>query len=109
MSRWKETSRLLSDMTHKFGIGLSTPDAENGFQLVGDQAFVELADLSRRFDRVTPKEIRRWLWEIRYNPVWEDPDVLVMVEREDPTGWVGRIGQVGSPDADTAIIFTEDQ
>ena len=49
-------------MSHKFGIGLSTPDAENGLQLVGDQAFVELTDLSHRFDRVTPKEIRRWLW-----------------------------------------------
>jgi hypothetical protein len=107
LNDWKLTSRFLSDMAHKFGVGLATPHGDNGFQLVGDQAFVEVPELRHQFDRVTPKVIRRWLWEVRYNPVWQDDGVLVMVEQEDPTGWVGRVGRVGSPDLDESIVFTE--
>jgi hypothetical protein len=44
---------------------------------------------------------------VRYDPVWREPDVLVYVEREDPTSWMGRVGRVGSPDLEDAIVFTE--
>jgi hypothetical protein len=104
---WKRTSRFLSDMAHKYGVGLSTPSAENGFGLVGVQGFLPVGGLERRFDRLTPKGIRRWLWDVRYDPVWREHDVLVYVERESPTSWVGQVGRVGSPDAEEAIVFTE--
>jgi hypothetical protein len=104
---WKTMSRFLSDMAHKFGVGLSTPDCQNGFGLVGGKAFVEEPGLECKFTMLTPKRIRRWLWEARYNPVWKEPGVLVYVEREDPTGWVGRVGRVGDPAHEQAIVFTE--
>lgn len=107
MTDWKAASHLLSYMAHKFGVALVTPDAENGFGLVGDRAFVESPGLGRSFGKVTPKHLRRWLWEVRYDPVWKEPGVLVYVERESPTSWVGKVGRVGSPDADDAIVFTE--
>lgn len=108
MTDWKQTSHFLTYMAHKFGAALSTPDARNGFELVGERAFVGVPGLERRFDRMTPKTIRRWLWDLRYDPVWKDPDALVYVEREDPTGWCGRIGHVGPADDEHAIVFTED-
>ncbi len=107
MTDWKATSRFLSDMAHKYGVGLVTPEAENGFGLVGDRGFVPVSALDRKFTKLTPKGIRRWLWEVRYDPVWREPDVLVYVEREDPTSWTGRVGRVGSPDLEDAIVFTE--
>jgi hypothetical protein len=94
-------------MAHKFGVALVTPEAENGFGLVGDCAFVELPSLGRSFAKVTPKQLRRWLWEVRYDPVWKEPGVLVYVERESPTSWVGKVGRVGSPESEDAIVFTE--
>lgn len=100
-------SRFLSDMAHKFGVGLVTPTVQNGFGLVGGRGFLPVVELDRKFSKMTPKQIRRWLWEVRYNPVWQEPDVLVYVERESPTSWVGKVGRVGSPDAEDAIVFTE--
>lgn len=100
-------SRFLSDMAHKFGVGLVTPTVQNGFGLVGSRGFLPVGELDRKFSKMTPKQIRRWLWEVRYNPVWQEPDVLVYVERESPTSWVGKVGRVGSPDAEDAIVFTE--
>jgi hypothetical protein len=104
---WKQTSHFLTYMAHKFGAALSTPDSRNGFQLVGSQAFVPVEGLDHKFNKVTPKSVRRWLWEVRYNPIWRDPDVLVYIERESPTSWWGRVGKVGSPDHEQAIVFTE--
>lgn len=104
---WKAMSRFLSDMAHKYGVGLATPAAENGFGMVGDRGFLPVQELECEFGRLTPKRIRRWLWESRYNPVWQESDVLVYVERESPTSWVGMVGRVGSPDAEDAIVFTE--
>lgn len=109
MNDWKATSRFLSDMAHKFGVGLVTPDCRNGFGLVGGKALVVQSRMDRRMEKLTPKGIRRWLWEVRYDPVWRDPNVLVYVEREDPTGWVGHVGLVGSPQSESAIVFTEVQ
>lgn len=107
MIDWKLTSRYLSDMAHKYGVALATPDSRNGFQLVGANAFVGEPGLDCRFTKLTPKCIRRWLWENRHEPVFGRPDVLVYIERESPTGWVGMVGRVGSPDAEDAIVFTE--
>jgi len=107
MSNWKDTSHLLTYMAHKFGVALCTPEAENGFQLVGSGAFVPTPGLDRQFDRLTPKSVRRWLWEVRYNPVWQEPGVLVYVERESPTSWNGKVGLVGSSEIDNAITFEE--
>lgn len=104
---WKLTSRFLSDMAHKYGVGLATPSADNGFQLVGAQGFLPVGGLERRFSKLTPKGIRRWLWEVRYDPVWREPGVLVYVERENPTSWVGQVGRIGSPESEDAIVFTE--
>jgi hypothetical protein len=39
--------------------------------------------------------------------VWKEPGVLVYVERESPTSWVGKVGRVGSPESEDAIVFTE--
>ena len=103
----KLMSRFLSDMAHKYGVGLSTPAAQNGFRQVGEKGFLPVDELERKFSKLTPKGIRRWLWEARYNPVWQEPDVLVYVERESPTSWIGMVGRVGSPDAEDAIVFTE--
>ena len=89
MNDWKTTSQFLTYMAHKFGVALSTTDARNGFQLVGGKAFVSQPDLDRHFDRMTPKAVRRWLWEVRYNPVWRESDVMVYIERESPTSWLG--------------------
>ena len=107
MTDWKAASHLLSYMAHKFGVALVTPEAENGFGLVGDRAFVELPSLGRSFAKVTPKQLRRWLWEVRYDPVWKEPGVLVYVERESPTSWNGKGGLVGSSEIDNAITFEE--
>ena len=107
MSNWKGTSHLLTYMAHKFGVALCTPEAENGFQLVGSNAFVPAPGLDRQFDRLTPKSVRRWLWEVRHNPVWQEPGVLVYVERESPTSWNGKVGLVGSSEIDNAITFEE--
>lgn len=107
MTDWKLTSRFLSDMAHKFGVALSTPEGENGFQLVGSNAFVWDPALECRFSKLTPKRIRRWLWENRRAPAFEQPGVLVYIERESPTSWVGRVGGVGDASAETAIVFTE--
>ena len=98
---------MLSYMAHKFGVALVTPAAENGFGLVGDRAFIEVPSLARTFGKVTPKQIRRWLWEVRYDPVWKESGVLVYVERESPTSWHGKVGRVGSPESEDAIVFTE--
>lgn len=108
MSDWKLASRFLSDMAHKYGVGLATPSAENGFQVVGDRGFLPVAELDHDFSKLTPKAIRRWLWESRYNPVWHESEVLVYVERESPTSWKGRVGVPGPADAEQAIVFTED-
>jgi hypothetical protein len=105
---WKTTSHFLTYMAHKFGVALSTPDARNGFQLVGSRGFVVQPELDRKFERMTPKAVRRWLWEVRYNSVWHEPDVMVYVERESPTSWTGRVGVIGSPEDEHAIVFTED-
>jgi len=94
-------------MAHKFGVALSTPGAENGFGLVGDRGFIEVPGLGREFSKLTPKRLRGWLWEVRADPVWREPDVLVYIERQSPTSWVGKVGRVGSPDAEDAIVFTE--
>jgi len=107
LTDWKQTSHFLTYMAHKFGAALSTPDARNGFQLVGAQGFVPVDGLDCKFAKMTPKAVRRWLWEVRYNPVWAEPDVLVYIERESPTSWVGKVGRMGSPDAENAIVFTE--
>jgi hypothetical protein len=107
MSDWKETSHFLTFMAHKFGIGMSTPDAENGFQILGSNGLLVKPELDRKFSKMTPKQIRRWLWDVRYDPVWQEADVLVYVERESPTSWVGRVGRIGSPDDEQAIVFTE--
>ena len=107
MSNWKDTSHLLTYMAHKFGVALSTTDAQNGFQLVGSGAFVPTPGLDRQFDRLTPKGVRRWLWEVRNNPVWQQPGVLVYIERESPTSWNGKVGLVGSSEIDNAITFEE--
>ncbi len=107
MTDWKAASRMLSYMAHKFGVALVTPAAENGFGLVGDRAFIEVPSLARTFGKVTPKQIRRWLWEVRYDPVWKESGVLVYVERESPTSWQGKVGRVGSPESEDAIVFTE--
>lgn len=107
MSDWKLMSRYLSDMAHKFGVALSTPDADNGFRLVGSNSFVYDPRLDCRFTKLTPKAIRRWLWENRHDPLFGRPDVLVYIERESPTSWIGKVGGVGSPEAETAIVFTE--
>ena len=107
MTDWKTTSQFLTYMAHKFGVALSTTDARNGFQLVGSRAFVEVPGLERHFDRVTPKVVRRWMWEVRYNPVWKDPNTLVYIERESPTSWWGKVGKVGRPEDDRAVVFTE--
>jgi hypothetical protein len=108
MTDWKQTSHFLTYMAHKFGVALSTPDARNGFQLVGSNGFITLPVLDRKFDRMTPKAVRRWLWEVRYNPIWQEPDVMVYVERESPTSWTGKVGIVGSSRAKNAIVFTEE-
>jgi hypothetical protein len=94
-------------MAHKFGVALSTTDAQNGFQLVGSGAFVPQPELDCQFTRLTPKSVRRWLWEVRHNPVWQQPGVLVYIERESPTSWSGKVGLVGSPEIETAIVFEE--
>lgn len=107
MSDWKAMSRFLSDMAHKFGVGLVTPAVENGFGLVGGKGFLPVGQLDREFSKLTPKGIRRWLWEVRYDPVWRERDVLVYVERKSPTSWVGKVGRIGSPEAEDAIVFTE--
>jgi len=31
----------------------------------------------------------------------------VYVERKSPTSWVGKVGRIGSPEAEDAIVFTE--
>lgn len=108
MIDWKLTSRYLSDMAHKYGVALATPDSRNGFQLVGANAFVGEPGLDCRFTKLTPKRIRRWLWEHRHAPVFGNPDTLVYIERESPTSWTGQVGGVGSPSDATAIVFTED-
>jgi hypothetical protein len=107
MSNWKTTSHFLTYMAHKFGVALCTPEAENGFQLVGSNAFVPHPELDCQFTRLTPKSVRRWLWEVRHNPVWQQPGVLVYIERESPTSWSGKVGLVGSSDLDNAIVFEE--
>lgn len=107
MNDWKAMSRFLSDMAHKFGVGLVTPAVENGFGLVGGKGFLPVGQLDREFSKLTPKGIRRWLWEVRYDPVWRESDVLVYVERKSPTSWVGKVGRIGSPEAEDAIVFTE--
>ena len=107
MSNWKTTSHFLTYMAHKFGVALSTTDAQNGFQLVGSNAFVPQPELDCQFTRLTPKGVRRWLWEVRHNPVWQQPGVLVYIERESPTSWNGKVGFVGSPEIETAIVFEE--
>ena len=107
MNDWKTTSQFLTYMAHKFGVALSTTDARNGFQLVGGKAFVSQPDLDRHFDRMTPKAVRRWLWEVRYNPVWRESDVMVYIERESPTSWLGKVGRVGDRAAEHAIVFKE--
>jgi hypothetical protein len=106
-SNWKDTSHLLTYMAHKFGVALCTPEAQNGFQLVGSNAFVPAPGLDRQFDRLTPKSVRRWLWEVRYNPVWQEPGVLVYVERESPTSWNGKVGLVGPVESENGIVFEE--
>lgn len=107
MNDWKRTSRFLSDMAHKFGVGMATPDCQNGFGLVGDQAFVPVVQLDRSFTKLTPKGIRRWLWEVRTDPVWHKRNVLVYIERADPTGWNGKIGLVGDVAEENGIVFQE--
>jgi hypothetical protein len=107
MTDWKTISQFLTYMAHKFGLGLSTLTCENGFGLVGDKAFVERPELGRQFGKMTPKVIRRWLWDLRYDPVWREPGVMVYVERESPTSWKGKIGTVGDPANEHAIVFSE--
>lgn len=107
MMDWKKTSHVLSEMSNRFGVALSTLDARNGFQVVGSNGLVLHQNLSRRLEKPTPKRIRRWLWEVRYDPVWREPGVLLFVQKEDPTGWVGHVGRIAPPDDERAIVFTE--
>jgi hypothetical protein len=107
MADWKRMSHLLSYMAHKFGVGLSTPQAENGFQRLGKLAYIEVPGLGREFGKMTPKQLRAWLWEVRHDPVFKEQDVLIYVERQSPTSWRGSVGRAGSPDHEDAIVFTE--
>jgi hypothetical protein len=107
MPDWKVTSHMVTEMAHKFGVALSSLEGENGFGLVGCQGFVVKPELDRKFEKMTPKTVRRWLWEVRYDPVWREPGVLVYVERESPTSWVGHVGRIAPPDDERAIVFTE--
>jgi hypothetical protein len=107
MPDWKVTSHLITSMAHKFGVALSTLEGQNAFRMVGSNGLVVKPELDRKFTKMTPKQVRRWLWEVRYDPVWREDDVLVYVERESPTSWVGRVGRIGPPDAAQAIVFTE--
>ena len=107
MTDWKRTSHVLSEMSNKFGVALSTLDAQNGFQVVGSNGIVLHQNLSRKLDKATPKRIRRWLWEVRYDPVWQEPGVLLFLQKDEPTGWVGHVARLAPADDDRAIVFTE--
>lgn len=96
---WKQISRLLADMHNEHGKGAVTLEGDNAFAKAVDEdrAFYNLGSPQRDVEwgarELTPKMIRRWLWDLRKDEVLQRPNVFAWTawDEEKSVGGLGAL------------------
>ena len=103
MAKWKQISKLLAEMHNDHGRSAVTMGGENAFAKAVDSelSFKQLPDehliISWDDKELTPKMIRRWMWDIRRDKALKEDNVFVWtVQNEDSS--VGGFGTLVEPD-----------
>tara|TARA_R110002051_G_scaffold173655_3_gene243961 strand:+ start:1993 stop:2352 length:360 start_codon:yes stop_codon:yes gene_type:complete len=97
MPDWKQISKLLAEMHNEYGKGAVTLEGENAFSkaVEENQVFYDLGSPQRHMEweeeTLTPKMIRKWLWELRKDDILERKDVFAWTVWEEDKS-VGGLG-----------------
>ena len=84
MANWKEISHILTEMHNNFGRAAVSVGGDNAFQKVlSAEAYlrdITTDEIASSWDskELTQKQIRRWVWNIRKNPILEDERTILL-------------------------------
>lgn len=103
MAKWKQISKLLAEMHNTHGRAAVTMGGENAFAKAIDSelSFREIPEAhlltSWKDVELTPKMIRRWMWDIRQDEVLKEENVFAWTVQNEENS-VGGFGTLVEPD-----------
>lgn len=114
MTNWKSMSRLIAEMHNTHGKSAVTLSGDNAFaRAVNEElGFKELdaphLAMSWKDEELTPKMIRRWMWELRQDKIIKETEDLFAWTIKEDKGSVGGFGTLVTNDEATIPVEVTD-
>lgn len=116
MTDWKELSKLMTEMHNDYGRSAVMVSGENAFAnaLENETALQDITtediETSWETQKVTPKQIRRWIWGIRHNDKMKEPSTVIWTgwDEANQTSWGGLAQLVEESNDETIKVEIND-